>query len=50
MSLSHGGDGNKDGQEVPEHPDSDDHDVDEDNESPSGAKEQKEEDGSCNVR
>ena len=44
MSSSYGGDGNQGKQEVPEHPDGDNHDEEEDKESPSGANEQKKED------
>ena len=36
-SLLCDGDGNQDGQEVPEHTDSDNHDMEEDEESPSVA-------------
>ena len=43
-SLSFGEDINWDWQEVPKHPDSDDHDMKEDKQSLSGANEQKEED------
>ena len=42
MSMSHGGGGNQDGQEVLKHRDSDNIDVEEDEESPSGAHEQNE--------
>ena len=43
-SLSWGGDGQQDRQDIPEHPDMDDHDAEEDQKSSSGAKEQKKED------
>ena len=43
-NLVSGDDLNQDRQEVPEHPDCDDHEMEEQKESPSGANEQKEED------
>ena len=42
-SSSHVGDGDQDGQEFPEHPDGDNHNAEEDEESPSVANEQKKE-------
>ena len=42
--ASHGGDLDQEGQEVPEHPDIDDHDEEDDEESSSGANKQKDED------
>ena len=44
MSLSHWGDSNQDRQEVPQHPDGDNHYMEEDKESPSRANNHKEED------
>ena len=43
-SLLHGGNSKQDGQEVLKHPDSDDHGMEEEKKSASGANEQKEED------
>ena len=50
VSLSHGGDGNQDRQEVPKCPDDDDYDWEEDEESSSEANKQKEEDEDDTVR
>ena len=44
MNLSWGGEGNQDGQGVPKHPDGDNCAIEKDEESPSGANKQKEED------